>query len=205
MLVMGRARLLVQAESLLQPERPTAEAYALFDRLLLEVQGIDQELAQLSIQGQLIQVSPEDVAEAKTQAILWNYWRQRDEEQDRLAQQERMARRHERERKRRRARERKHEKRESDSSRLDQVRARAERETTSAVSSLRADHVPWKDWRPTEAVELSDLPTCELDEMPRVATPLLERELDARARAMMMWAPWVRRNRHSRRYEGFGR
>jgi hypothetical protein len=62
----------------------------------------------------------------------------------------------------------------------------------------------WKDWKSSsvEPVE-SVLEAIEVDDIPNVALPILSDDLDRRSKALMSWAPWARRVRYSRRYEGF--
>lgn len=62
----------------------------------------------------------------------------------------------------------------------------------------------WRDWGSVieNHVALA-VPIIEVEEIEKTESHTLEAETDKRARAILAWAPWARRRRYSRRYEGF--
>lgn len=63
---------------------------------------------------------------------------------------------------------------------------------------------PYRKVRIVEQPEVSlPVPLTDMPDSAVTSSPVLKDEIDNRANAMLQWAPWARRNRRSRRYEGF--
>lgn len=91
-----------------------------------------------------------------------------------------------------------------------EAEAKARRQPEPVAPQIRTSDAPsrrserWRDWEGTIAGRVE--PVLEVREVPaieEVDPRLLSDEVDRRARLEMLGAPWNKRQRNSRRYEGF--